>query len=88
MPIYEYQCSECEHIEEVLQKSTDGFFYLGEGCPNCGSKGEMTRMISVGSFHLKGGGWYKDGYGHKKPKPPEPPKTSEGVTKAKPIPDE
>ena len=48
----------------------------------------MTRMISVGSFHLKGGGWYKDGYGHKKPKPSEPPKTSEGVTKAKPIADE
>ena len=57
MPIYEYQCEECEHIEEVLQKGTDGFYFLGKGCPNCGSKGNMTRMISVGSFHLKGGGW-------------------------------
>ncbi len=54
MPIYEYQCEECEHIEEVLQKGTDGFYFLGKGCPNCGSKGNMTRMISVGSFHLKG----------------------------------
>ena len=22
--------------------------------------------MSLGSFHLKGGGWYKDGYGDKK----------------------
>jgi len=35
MPIYEYQCEECEHIEEVLQKSIEGFYFLGKECPNC-----------------------------------------------------
>ena len=66
MPIYEYKCEDCEHIEEVLQKSTEGFYFLGKGCPNCGSSGTMSRMLSMGSFHLKGSGWYKDGYGDKR----------------------
>jgi len=26
----------------------------------CG--GETEKLISKGDFHLKGGGWYKDGY--------------------------
>ena len=62
MPIYEYQCAECEHIEEVLQKGTDGFYFLGKGCPNCGSSGNMTRILSLSSFQLKGGGWAADNY--------------------------
>jgi len=47
--------------------------------------------MSLGSFHLKGGGWYKDGYGKKKQetktetKTESPPKTSDGVTKARSI---
>ena len=30
-------------------------------CPVCSNKAE--RILSLGSFHLKGSGWYKDGYG-------------------------
>ena len=33
-------------------------------CPVCDNKAE--RILSLGSFHLKGGGWYKDGYGDKR----------------------
>jgi hypothetical protein len=50
--------------------------------------------MSLGSFHLKGGGWYKDGYGIKKQetktetKTTPPPKTSDGVTKARSIVDD
>ncbi len=89
MPIYEYQCGECDHIEEVLQKSTEGFYFLGKECPNCNVLGRMTRLLSLGSFQLKGDGWYKDGYGTKKPESkPSPPKTADGVTEAKPLKDE
>ena len=91
MRIYEYKCEECEHIEEVLQKSTEGFYFLGKSCPNCGSVGNMSRMLSMGSFHLKGSGWYKDGYGLKQKQETTtttPPKTSDGVTKARSIADD
>ena len=91
MPIYEYKCEECEHIEEVLQKSTEGFYFLGKSCPNCGSVGNMSRMLSMGSFHLKGSWWYKDGYRLKQKqhkKTTTPPKTSDGVTKARSITDD
>ena len=92
MPIYEYKCEECEHIEEVLQKSTEGFYFLGKSCPNCGSVGNMSRMLSMGSFHLKGSGWYKDGYGLKQKQEKTttitPSKTSDGVIKARSIADD
>jgi predicted nucleic acid-binding Zn ribbon protein len=29
-------------------------------CPTCRSK--VTKLVSASSFHLKGGGWYADGY--------------------------
>ena len=50
--------------------------------------------MSLGSFHLKGSGWYKDGYGKKKQetktetKTEPPPKTSDGVTKARSLVDD
>lgn len=34
-------------------------------CPSCG-KDKPKKLISKGSFILKGDGWYKDGYGLKK----------------------
>ena len=29
-------------------------------CPDC--SGAVKKLVSVSSFHLKGGGWYTDGY--------------------------
>lgn len=57
MPIYEYECKDCENIFEVQQRMTDKPL---ETCPDC--KGEVKKLISASSFQLKGGGWYADGY--------------------------
>ena len=59
MPLFEYRCSECAHLEEVLQKYDDP---APDPCPQCGKPNTMSREVSMTSFHLKGGGWYKDLY--------------------------
>ncbi|MBC8257773.1 MAG: zinc ribbon domain-containing protein [SAR324 cluster bacterium] len=58
MPIYEYLCNACGHEFEEVQKFNDPTM---EECPDCG-KNSAERQVSMSSFHLKGGGWYKDGY--------------------------
>ncbi len=55
MPIYEYQCTECGHRMEALQKISDAPL---KECPACVSTG-LTRLVSASSFRLKGGGWYE-----------------------------
>ena len=58
MPIYEYLCDSCGYQFEEVQKFNDPPL---EECPNCG-KNSANRQVSMSAFHLKGGGWYKDGY--------------------------
>ncbi|WP_419785510.1 FmdB family zinc ribbon protein [Pseudodesulfovibrio sp.] len=58
MPIYEYQCEDCQAVFEDWQS---GFEEKEQECPHCG--GKSKRLISHSSFHLKGGGWFADGYG-------------------------
>jgi putative FmdB family regulatory protein len=58
MPVYEYQCTECGHIEEAFQKITDPPL---ETCSKC--RGHLKKLISHSSFHLKGSGWYVTDYG-------------------------
>lgn len=58
MPIYEYICENCRHELEAIQKISDPQL---SDCPECG-KSTLKRKTSVSAFHLKGGGWYKDGY--------------------------
>jgi len=58
MPIYEYQCANCQSVFEEWQS---GFEDREMECPECGA--QSKRLISHSSFHLKGGGWYADGYG-------------------------
>ncbi len=55
MPIYEYECSNCRHKIEVLQKVSDD--PLAE-CPACQQQ-ELKKLVSAASFRLKGGGWYE-----------------------------
>lgn len=64
MPIYEYQCSRCEHKLEAIQKIADD--PLVE-CPSCGHP-SLRKLISAASFRLKGGGWYETDFktGNKK----------------------
>jgi putative FmdB family regulatory protein len=66
MPTYEYQCQACGHQLEAFQKITEDAL---KECPAC-KKLTLERLISGGAFHLKGGGWYKDGYGSQSGKKP------------------
>lgn len=59
MPIYEYGCAACGHEFEEWQKVTDPPI---KKCPVCGKR-KVQKLVSVSSFHLKGGGWYADLYG-------------------------
>jgi len=61
MPIYEYLCTSCGYQFEEVQKFSEPSL---EECPDCG-KNSAQRQVSMSSFHLKGGGWYKDGYSSK-----------------------
>jgi len=57
MPVYEYQCTKCKRIVETLQKVDDP-------APEC--HGKMVRLMSEGSFILKGKGWYATDYKDRK----------------------
>ena len=61
MPIYEYECNKCGHHAEVWQKISDPEVTTCECC-----KGEMKKLISQSSFHLKGTGWYVTDYKSKR----------------------
>lgn len=63
MPLYAYQCQNCHHELEEIQKFSDDPLVL---CPSCRSK-TLKRKITGTNFALKGGGWYKDLYASKKP---------------------
>jgi putative FmdB family regulatory protein len=57
MPIYEYQCENCNRRFEVMQRMTEPVLAT---CEKCG--GHVRRLISQTSFVLKGGGWYVTDY--------------------------
>lgn len=63
MPVYEYQCTACQHEFEREQRISEDPI---KKCPKCG-KQKVKRLISRTSFVLKGGGWYGDLYGSVKP---------------------
>ena len=62
MPIYEYQCKQCERRTEKRQKFSDPEI---TACPHCG--GPIERVLSAPAFSFAGGGWYKDLYSSAKP---------------------
>ncbi len=55
MPIYEYECRECGHVFDALQKMSDDQL---RDCPDCGQP-ELRKLLSAPNFRLKGGGWYE-----------------------------
>jgi len=55
MPIYEYQCGECQHEFEALQKMSDPLLV---DCPEC-KKPALIKKISAAAFRLSGSGWYE-----------------------------
>ena len=60
MPLYEYKCTKCGTILEVLQKFSDEPL---SRCREC--SGKLKKLISRTSFQLKGSGWYVTEYGRK-----------------------
>jgi len=63
MPIYEYTCPECG-AEATKLVPMDAPAPTCEACAEEREESiQMKRKISESSFHLKGGGWYSDGYG-------------------------
>jgi len=57
MPLYEYRCSKCDTVFEVLQKFSDSPLTTHEGCG-----GAVERLISAPGFQFKGSGWYVTDY--------------------------
>ena len=55
MPIYEYECNECGHQFEALQKMSDDVL---TDCPQC-EKSALRKLVSAAAFRLKGKGWYE-----------------------------
>ena len=61
MPIYEYQCQECGHKLEVMQRITEDPL---KTCPSC-SEDRLKKLISKVAFQLKGTGWYETDFKNK-----------------------
>ena len=62
MPIYDFQCTNCNFKEELLRKSgAEGTIV----CPKCSQK-TFSKMLSAPSFQLNGTGWYASDFKDKK----------------------
>lgn len=82
MPFYEYQCSNCGHHLEAMQKISDAPM---RKCPECG-RSTLKKLLSAPVFRLKGSGWYETDFKSdqekkrnlvEKEKEPEPEKKEE-----------
>ena len=60
MPIYEYQCEQCGHEMDALQKMSDDALV---SCPECHQDG-LRRLVSAAGFRLTGSGWYETDFKH------------------------
>ena len=56
MPTYDYVCSSCAHVVEVIHGIHDDGPRI---CPNCGAGGTMRKAINTLAVHFKGSGWAK-----------------------------
>src|SRR5919199_1283079 len=57
MPTYDYKCSACGTVREVIQKMTDAPLTQ---CPECG--GEFRRIITSVGIIFKGSGFHINDY--------------------------
>lgn len=60
MPLYEYQCTKCQHTFEKIQKFSDPPVTK---CPKCG--GKVEQLLSAPAIQFKGAGWYVTDYAKK-----------------------
>jgi putative FmdB family regulatory protein len=55
MPIYAFECADCGHNFDRLQKLSDPDPSV---CPECGAE-RVRRQLTAPQFRLAGGGWYE-----------------------------
>ena len=55
MPIYAFECGNCGHQFERLQRLSDAD---PTDCPSCGAP-QVRRQLTAPSFRLAGSGWYE-----------------------------
>ncbi len=56
MPIYDYSCSACGHVTEVIHGINDE---APRFCPACGRDGTLRKAFAPPAVHFKGSGWAK-----------------------------
>ena len=75
MPIYEYKCENCGYEFEEMLHFSERDVPLNTPCEqqieqtkhmSFKCDGKIHLKMSLGSFQLKGDGWYKDGYERKR----------------------
>lgn len=70
MPIYEFKCSKCNSVFEVIQKVDAPAL---KKCLKCGAP--VRKIISPSALQFKGSGWYITDYAKKDKKKSEPKET-------------
>jgi putative FmdB family regulatory protein len=53
LPLYDYQCKQCQQVAEVRHGFSEVY---AEACAACG--GEMTRVFNPAGIVFKGSGFY------------------------------
>lgn len=74
MPIYQYQCDQCSHELEALQKMSDDRLV---DCPECEAPA-LRKKVTAAAFKLKGTGWYETDFKNSGKKPETTTKKSKG----------
>ncbi len=69
MPIYEYRCSSCGVLKDILQKISDAPLTV---CTVCGQP-TFSKQITAAGFQLKGSGWYVTDFKSSSSKPDSKP---------------
>ena len=72
MPIYEYECLKCGKTTEAMQRFSDA------PLTRCECSGDLRKLISMSTFHLKGSGWYTTDYAGKNQSTAKPAETKAG----------
>ena len=70
MPLFEYQCQECDAKIEIIQRVGARALKKTE-CDECGVVRPVQKLLSAPAFQFKGEGWYVTDYADKKNQKPD-----------------
>lgn len=60
MPIYDFECSQCGHQQELMRKVSAPAL---DTCPQCQQQ-TFAKKVSAPNFQLTGSGWYATDFKH------------------------